>query len=744
MKKKGKFLSFAMLILCIAIITAMLCACNSTPDSQTNPDADGADDWIVQKQATCTETGLKYRVDKSGKREEEVIPALGHSFDKWLEKTAPTSTSEGLRERKCTRCGDTEQQTISALVDGTNGLKYTYLSSEDMYYITGAGTATNVKKLVIPSTYMGKTVIYVYKNSFVNMPYLETVEFANDSKITKIYENAFKNCPNLTSVSIPESVTSISQNFAPDCPKFAHINVDANNGVYCAVDDVLYDKSVTKVYVYPPAKVGKFTVPDTVLSTYPNDITVYAFSLGFGITEFDVESENSNFLVEDGVLYSKGSSMWLNAYPHAKTDKTFTTKSNLKGIEEYAFAFNENLSELTIADSTETSFIVCDYAMCNTNLSTVTFKCAVNTLDGYVFKDCKKLKEVNFDGAPNLPSSYNGTHFGQYTFKNCTGLERITLPADLNLYEDSPLGVFDPFYGCTNLKYIDVLQEEGTRYKSVDGVIFDSDCKRLRLFPHGKTELKLPETLRSIGTMALKYNESLPYEYENGLKYYQGWLIDVDTTEKNIVVKDGTIGIATRPWYNMSLDSITLPTSLKYVSLDAFRDVTTKVFNHSDNFDYIDNHAFRYFNYTGTIDIGSPTYIGAYAFFKALTSEIKVGCKNNNVSVQVPERAFSAASIKKLYIGKYVESIGKNACYGTTKLEEIYIASEKVCESTSLIDDNRLFYNYKANKVYFANYIALSETMIKSITKTGYGKLGLTKQDGTIKVGDITYYGYAK
>ena len=79
------------------------------------------------------------------------------------------------------------------VLDGSKGLKYTFVDfySRDSYMVEGIGTCTDTN-LVIPSRYKGLPV-------------------------TSIRDLAFFGCTNLTSVTIPDSVTSIGSSAFGGC-----------------------------------------------------------------------------------------------------------------------------------------------------------------------------------------------------------------------------------------------------------------------------------------------------------------------------------------------------------------------------------------------------------------------------------------------------------------------------------------------------------------------------------------------
>ncbi|MBQ5970485.1 MAG: hypothetical protein IJL52_10335 [Clostridia bacterium] len=65
-------------------------------------------EWIVDKAATCTTSGLKshHCLTCGVKKDVTVIPATGHSFgEQWYTSKDPTCTMSGLRYQKCTICG---------------------------------------------------------------------------------------------------------------------------------------------------------------------------------------------------------------------------------------------------------------------------------------------------------------------------------------------------------------------------------------------------------------------------------------------------------------------------------------------------------------------------------------------------------------------------------------------------------------------------------------------------------------
>ncbi len=75
----------------------------------------------------------------------------------------------------------------------------------------------------------------------------------------------------LTKATIPESVTNLTPWYYgigafDGCTNLTAINVVAANQAYSSVNGVLFDKSQTKLMLYPPVLTGRYTIPPGVTS----------------------------------------------------------------------------------------------------------------------------------------------------------------------------------------------------------------------------------------------------------------------------------------------------------------------------------------------------------------------------------------------------------------------------------------------------------------------------------------------
>ena len=122
--------------------------------------------------------------------------------------------------------------------------------------------------------------------------------------------SAFEDCTSLSSITIPDSVTSIGSEAFLRSSSLSYISVGSANKNYCSVDGVLFNKAKTELMCYPAQKSGvSYTIPNGVTS-----IDNYAF--------YNCSSLNS-----------------------------INIPNSVTRIGDYIFAYCENLTSIAIPDS---------------------------------------------------------------------------------------------------------------------------------------------------------------------------------------------------------------------------------------------------------------------------------------------------------------------------------------------------------------------------------------------------------
>ena len=129
------------------------------------------------------------------------------------------------------------------------GITYTLDDVNHTATITGC-TENTFGTLIIPATLMNGTYT-----------------------VTAIANNAFNGNGNISSVSIPASVTTIGNSAFSNCQSHTAFTVDASNASYKSDNGIIYSKDGEQLVAYPVGKTEtSFTIPASVES-----ITNYAF-----------------------------------------------------------------------------------------------------------------------------------------------------------------------------------------------------------------------------------------------------------------------------------------------------------------------------------------------------------------------------------------------------------------------------------------------------------------------------------
>ena len=207
------------------------------------------------------------------------------------------------------------------------------LTSGDYTYTVDGGNATiteytgNDSILTIPSMLGGYPVVTIGEGAF-----------------------SFRN--SLTSVTIPDSVTSIGvAAFHSTSGSLADITVSVNNPSYADLDGVLYNKDCTTLIKYPRGK------------------TQTSFAIPYGVSS--IESD---------------------AFFACTKLTSVTISTSVTNIESHAFEYCTGLTSITIPGSV-TNLIFGTFELC-TNLKSVTILDGVKSIGSGVFRDCGNLTSI--------------------------------------------------------------------------------------------------------------------------------------------------------------------------------------------------------------------------------------------------------------------------------------------------------------------------------------------------------------
>ncbi len=225
-------------------------------------------------------------------------------------------------------------------------------------------------------------------------------------KVTAL-SGAFQDCTNLTSITIPDSVTDIGWFTFSGCTSLTSVTIP---------DGVTYIGWAT---FFRCTSLTSITIPDGVTS-----ISLQAFT---GCTSL------TSVTIPDSVTEIGG--MAFNETPWLTTKKQ---ENPLVVVNNILLNGQTTSGSITIPDNV--TFICEDAFSGCTSLTSVTIPDSVTYIGSYAFSGCTSLTSVT------IPD--NVTSINSYTFSGCTGLSSITIG---NRVTSIASGAF---YECTNLTSI--------------------------------------------------------------------------------------------------------------------------------------------------------------------------------------------------------------------------------------------------------------------------------------------------
>ena len=216
----------------------------------------------------------------------------------------------------------------------SEGLKM-YLDG-DHYVVTGRGRCKD-EKIVIPSHYEGIPVTVIYEEAFLNDTTLTSLTIPET--VTTIQNNAIRGCPKLSEINLPDSLTDLGSGLFWGC----------NSLPFTEYNEVYYigDKENPYMFLYTRKN-------PKIVSHVVHEDTKYICGIGF-----------------EGV----------------KTLESVTLPEGLLVIDNVAFQLCSALTSVKIPDSV-TAIYGSAFCECK-NLKEVTLGKGLSVLGNYVFTGCR-------------------------------------------------------------------------------------------------------------------------------------------------------------------------------------------------------------------------------------------------------------------------------------------------------------------------------------------------------------------
>ena len=508
----------------------------------------------------------------------------------------------------------------------------------------------------------------------------------NGHTVKQIDTGALSDNGIITSVTIPNGVTTIGFSAFNGCIKLEKIKFSSNLDTVCenAFNNTKWFNNQSNGLVY----VGK------VAYKYKGDM-----------------QRNTKITVKSDTV-----SISESAFKDCANLTAILIPSSVKHIDKYAFYNCQGLTKLNFNDGIERiendAFGSCE------KLTSVNFSETLKSIGAFAFVECKKLSEIT------IPQSV--TSVGEYAFSGCENLASVTVSDDLpyvggrafektkwlNSQPDGVVYIGKSAYGYKG----DMPKNTELSLKSgitnISGYAFYEE-KNL-------TSVKIPETVSRIGNWAFLDCEGLKnVNIPDGVKRIESWTFSNCSSLTNITVPDSVTvldGLAFS--YCTNLKNIELSKNLTEIGMGALSHCTSlETIDIPDSVIIMDNIAMAGCSELKSVNIGSNLKTVGGQVFAGCTSLEKVNVNLNNKNYTSENGIWYDKNKTKIILYPYNK---KDSAYTTpTSLKELcngYVGSYGILldnsnlktvtieKNVAKIDDYAIgfvfdFDNYKINKV---------------------------------------------
>lgn len=473
--------------------------------------------------------------------------------------------------------------------------------------------------------------------AFYNQNELASVVLVSD-KASSIGDSAFYGCYNVSTLTLPKSLTSIKRYAFSGCNSLIELAIPS--GVTTIGNSAFYGcSSLTKLEL--PSNLT--TIEGSAFSgcgwlyslVIPSSVTAIGNSAFYGCSSLTKLELASNLTAIESYAFYNCASLKELTIPNSVTAigngafygcgslVKLALSNNLTTIESTVFTGCNSLIELTIPSGV-TAIGGSAFYGCN-NLTKLNLPNNLTTIEGFAFYYCNSLAELT------IPRGV--TAIGTGAFYGCSSFTALELPSSLTTLESYA------FSGCINL----------TALTLPNGLTEISDYAFYNCY--SLTELTIPSSVTSIGNSAFYGCSSL----------------------KKLSLPDNITSIGGYAFYECnSLEALALPDKLTSIESYAFNGCNSLAeLKLPARLTAINDGAF--YGCSSLVKLSLPTglqYIGARAFYDCRSfTELKLP----NGLQSVENQAFSGAlNLRYVELPESLSYIGSDAFYGDTQLFSVY------------------------------------------------------------------------
>lgn len=503
---------------------------------------------------------------------------------------------------------------FSSCIDNNKGTPSLEFSAiDDNSYGVKIGNDKSLSEIVIPKNHNGKPV-------------------------TKILDYAFSDCKNLTSISIPDTITHVGTYAFNGCSSLTSLVLPSSVRVidsfgYCkALESIEFPDNISKIGEYA---LGSSVLPSLKYTEYDNckylgnekNPYLILFRCSF------LSARTINVHKDTKIIYS-------NAFSGAYV-KDLTIPEGVEQIGSFAFSSCSNLKNLSIPSSIslieDSAFYSCPSSLFTEHQGGYYVG---NEYNPYLVLVRAKFTDITeFEINPNTKIICNSA------FENCAMLASIVIPDSVYYVGHSA------FRNCASLTSV-------TLSKNLTGIKEYTfyNCSLL-------TNVDIPQSVCDIGVSAFENCSTITsFTFPKNVTRVESSVLKNCTALTTVDVQGAVYSIGESAFYDCSqLSSLSIPNSINFLGNDALYNC----------------EALRFYEFMNAYYLGNPDT--PFTILMKATSKDIVACLMSPSTRIIYDSAFEeCSSLNNVYIPKNVTQIGKRAFYNCSSITNEIVLPDRL------------------------------------------------------------------